>query len=152
MQVTSAHSRMDAIDLEGKSRQLAKTAKTVEAHIRAHRSVGSGITGPANIQTTTSPDGKSYVASGDVPINTSIISDNPDIRLLKAKAIQRVALTPSDPSAIDRQVAQIGQQIVSETLIEKNKSTEASDEREPNYVDIDSTFEDNLGQLLDITI
>jgi hypothetical protein len=140
---------------EAKSQQLAKKEQAVNAHIRAHKSVGGSITGPSNIQKTMSPEGQLYTSSGDVEIRTNIVDNDPETKLLKAKLIQRVALAPSDPSPQDYQVAQIGQQIESSTLTEKYRSiaaTEESERADNDYNTSSFDLEYRPGGLINVTV
>lgn len=155
MQISNFNHSTKASASDIKSERLAEVAKTVNAHIRAHQSVSGGITGPSNTQKTMSPDGRLYTSSGDVEIRTNIVENDPDIKLLKARLIQRVALAPVDPSPQDHQIAQIGQQIESSTLTEKYQLLSTTKEKEEADDDSDTSFfgqEYIPGLLIDVTV
>jgi hypothetical protein len=53
------------------------------------------------VQLSTGPDGKQYAVGGEVPIDLSPVSGNPQATVQKAETIQRAALAPADPSGPD---------------------------------------------------
>jgi len=77
----------------------------VMAHERAHAAVGGQYAGTPTYSYTTGPDGVKYAVSGEVSIDTSAVSGDPQATLQKAKQIKLAALAPAEPSAQDRKVA-----------------------------------------------
>ena len=51
------------------------------------------------------PDGKQYAVGGELNIDTSPVSGNPEATIRKAQQICAAALAPTHPSALDRAVA-----------------------------------------------
>lgn len=85
---------------------LKSRDRQVRSHEQAHVMAGGGLVrGGASFGYETGPDGKKYAVSGEVSIDTSTSSDDPEATLQKAQQIQRAALAPADPSGQDRKVA-----------------------------------------------
>lgn len=86
--------------------KLKTRDREVRAHEQAHLSAAGGLaTGGAHFQYVTGPDGARYATGGDVGIDTSEVSGNPQATLAKADAIRRAALAPAQPSGQDLSVA-----------------------------------------------
>ncbi len=80
--------------------------REVRAHEQAHlAAAGPYAKGPPSFEYQTGPDGKPYAVGGEVQIDTSKVSGNPQATLVKAQTIRRAANAPRNPSAQDRQVA-----------------------------------------------
>lgn len=77
----------------------------VRQHERAHATVGGSYAGQPSYTTVTGPDGRQYAVAGEVQIDTSEVSGDPQATIRKMDVIIRAALAPADPSAQDRQVA-----------------------------------------------
>jgi len=111
--------------------QLKARDREVKAHEAAHlAAAGQYATGGANYSYTTGPDGRQYANGGEVGIDTSPISNDPQATLVKAQQVQRAALAPAKPSAQDRSVASQASQMamqarqdIAEEKLEKNKET-----------------------------
>jgi hypothetical protein len=86
-------------------KDLAARDREVKAHEAAHKAAGAGLTGAASYSFTTGPDGKRYATGGEVSIDTSEVSGDPQATLLKSNRIRAAALAPAEPSTQDRQVA-----------------------------------------------
>lgn len=76
----------------------------VKAHERAHKSVGGQYAGMVHFQYVQGPDGKMYIAGGDVSIDLSA-GRNPKDTIQKMEQIKAAALAPADPSSQDYAVA-----------------------------------------------
>jgi hypothetical protein len=63
------------------------------------------VRGGARLTTQVGPDGRRYAVGGEVSIDVSEVEGDPRATLHKARAIQRAALAPVNPSAQDRAVA-----------------------------------------------
>jgi len=86
--------------------KLRKRDQEVRSHEQAHiASAGGLIKGGATFSFQRGPDGKQYAVGGEVNIDTSPVSGNPEATIRKAKQIRAAALAPADPSAQDRAVA-----------------------------------------------
>jgi len=97
-------------DLSQEERQALTKLKTRDREVRAHEqahlaAAGPYAKGPPSFEFQTGPDGKPYAVGGEVQIDTSEVSGNPQATLVKAQTIKRAATAPRNPSAQDRQVA-----------------------------------------------
>lgn len=97
-------------DLSQEERQALTELKTRDREVRAHEqahlaAAGPYAKGPPSFEFQTGPDGKPYAVGGEVQIDTSEVSGNPQATLTKAQTIKRAATAPRNPSAQDRQVA-----------------------------------------------
>ncbi|MDH5480417.1 MAG: putative metalloprotease CJM1_0395 family protein [Nitrosomonas sp.] len=78
----------------------------VRAHELAHMAAAGGLAkGGPSFEYQRGPDGQLYAVSGEVQIDTSSVSGDPEATLQKAQQIQRAALAPAQPSSQDRSVA-----------------------------------------------
>ncbi len=86
--------------------QLKRRDVEVKRHEQAHKSVaGQFASGGPSYEYQTGPDGKQYAVGGEVQIDTSEVSNDPQATIQKAQQIKRAALAPKDPSSQDRQIA-----------------------------------------------
>lgn len=98
--------------------ELQQIDRRVRAHEMAHLLSGDGVVrGGASFTYTRGPDGKNYAVGGEVPIDASP-GRTPQETLDKARAIERAALAPVDPSPQDRRVAALAQQMAAEASLE----------------------------------
>jgi hypothetical protein len=87
--------------------QLRARDRQVRAHEQAHLAAAGGLArGGASFKFTEGPDGKRYAVGGEVRIDTSEVSGDPEATVRKARQIRQAALAPADPSAADISVAQ----------------------------------------------
>ena len=86
----------------------------VIAHEQAHSSVGGQYASSPNYSYKTGPDGVKYAVSGDVSIDLSEVSGDPQATLQKAKQIKAAALAPANPSSQDLRVAAKADRMASE--------------------------------------
>jgi len=115
-------------------RELAARDREVKSHEQAHQSVGGQYAGAMEFTFKQGPDGKRYAVGGEVPIDVSKISGNPEATLKKAEQIRRAALAPAEPSSQDRQVAALASQLSVEAQneirqVERQNAEKASEER-----------------------
>ena len=133
-------------------RQLSQRDNEVRAHEQAHSSVGGQYAGSAQYSYQRGPDGVSYAVGGEVPIDVSAISGNPQATLAKMQIVQRAALAPAEPSSQDRRVAALASQqatqaraeIVSESGEEsrgQNNGTSSSDEKKEPQINTNQVRE-----------
>lgn len=98
--------------------QLKARDTEVRAHEQAHMaSAGRYATGMSFVYQA-GPDGRQYAVGGEVGIDTSTISGNPEANLQKAIVIQRAALAPAEPSAQDQRVARAASQVMAQARVE----------------------------------
>jgi len=78
----------------------------VRAHEAAHMAAGGAhVRGGASYSYQTGPDGKAYAIGGEVSIDVSAISGNPQATIQKMQQLRAAALAPAEPSGADRAVA-----------------------------------------------
>ena len=86
--------------------RLRERDREVRTHEQAHAAAGGQhVRGGVQLEYATGPDGRRYAVGGEVSIDTSPVSGDPQATVLKAQAIRRAALAPSQPSGQDRSVA-----------------------------------------------
>jgi len=116
---------------------LKKTDKEVRAHEAAHVAAGGQyVTGGAQFEYQTGPDGKKYAVGGEVQIDTSSVPDDPEATIAKMQVVKRAALAPGQPSSQDRSVAaaaarieaEARQQLSSPSSDNKNKGSNPADQ------------------------
>ncbi|NOZ54295.1 MAG: hypothetical protein GXP08_14385 [Gammaproteobacteria bacterium] len=113
--------------------KLSARDREVRAHEAAHKAAGGQLTGAAQFDYQQGPNNKRYAVGGEVSIDTSKITGNPQATLLKAAQIRVAALAPANPSAQDRVVAsqasimaaEAQTELREETRIEREKQTES---------------------------
>jgi hypothetical protein len=98
--------------------QLSATDREVRAHETAHASAGGALAGAPQLSYTTGPDGKRYAVSGEVSIDTSKVTDDPQATIAKMSQVRKAALAPANPSTQDLKVAAIASQIANQAQIE----------------------------------
>ncbi len=87
--------------------QLVARDREVRAHEQAHLAAAGGLAkgGGASFRYATGPDGRQYAVSGEVDIDTSRVSGDPEATISKARKIRAAAQAPANPSNQDRRVA-----------------------------------------------
>lgn len=86
--------------------QLNARDTEVRAHEQAHKSAGGQyVSGGITYRYQTGPDGRQYAVEGEVSIDTSKVSGDPEATVQKARIIRKAANAPAQPSAQDRSVA-----------------------------------------------
>lgn len=99
--------------------QLKSRDMEVRAHEQAHVAAGGQyVTSGASYSYQTGPDGKRYAVGGEVGIDTSPISGDPQATLAKAQQVQAAALAPAEPSSQDMRVAAQATQMASQARAE----------------------------------
>ena len=93
-------------DAESKEVQdLKRRDQNVRQHERAHAAAGGAYAGAPAYQFETGPDGRRYAVSGEVPIDVSPVSGDPDATIRKMDQVKAAAMAPAEPSSQDRAVA-----------------------------------------------
>ena len=86
--------------------QLQTRDREVHQHEQAHLAAAGGYArGGASYEYETGPDGKRYAVGGEVSIDTSKVSGDPEATIRKAQIVHRAALAPAEPSSQDRSIA-----------------------------------------------
>ena len=99
--------------------QLQARDAEVRAHEQAHKSAAGGYaTGGASYSYQVGPDGQRYAIGGEVGIDVSPISGDPEATLLKANIVQQAALAPAEPSSQDMRVASAAMQMANQAQVE----------------------------------
>lgn len=108
--------------------QLKARDTEVRAHEMAHLSAaGSYARGGMSFSYQTGPDGKQYAVGGEVGIDTSPVSGDPQATLQKAQVIQRAALAPAQPSGQDIKVAAAAQKMMIDARAEISAANLSTD-------------------------
>ncbi|ROQ21102.1 SprA family protein [Marinimicrobium koreense] len=97
--------RQQALETQAEIRELAARDREVRQHEQAHAALGGRYAGAPQYDFVRGPDGVSYAVSGEVPIDTSRIPNDPQATIEKAQQIRRAAYAPAEPSDTDRRVA-----------------------------------------------
>jgi hypothetical protein len=106
-------------------RQLQSRDSTVRNHEAAHIGAGGGvITGGAHYTYQKGPDGRNYAIGGEVGIDASPISGNPQATLSKMALVKAAALAPGEPSSADQSVATAATQIEAQARVEAYKKNQ----------------------------
>ncbi len=85
--------------------ELKKRDAEVKAHEVAHASVGGQLASSPGYSFDVGPDGQQYAVAGEVQIDLSPVPGDPQATIIKMQQVKAAALSPSEPSAADRQVA-----------------------------------------------
>jgi len=86
--------------------ELKTTDQKVRSHEQAHVAVGGQyVTGGPTYEYEKGPDNQRYAVGGEVGIDSSPVSDNPEATIAKMQVVRAAALAPPDPSPQDRAVA-----------------------------------------------
>ena len=99
-------------------RQLQQRDREVRAHEAAHAAAGGAYAGSPTYSYEQGPDGRRYATGGEVSIDISPISGNPEASLQKAQQVRAAALAPAQPSAQDMKVAQKAQALAMKARLE----------------------------------
>jgi len=102
--------------------QLEQRDQEVRTHEAAHAAVGGSHAGSPTYSYEQGPDGKKYVVDGEVSVDVSVVSGDPQATIAKMQQVHAAALAPANPSAQDRRVASTATQEIlvaqSELLVE----------------------------------
>lgn len=109
---------------------LKKRDEEVRAHEQAHKTAGGPYAGAISYETTTGPDGREYAISGEVEIDISPVSGNPEATIRKMEIVERAALASAEPSPQDQAAAQAAQQAKLQAQQEVNEQRKAEEEEQ----------------------
>ncbi len=119
----------------------------VKAHEQAHIAAGGQyVRGGASFQYKTGPDGEKYAVGGEVSIDVSRVSDNPEATIAKMQVVLRSALAPASPSAQDRSVAASATRIANDARAEMMKNNTPDVSPEETGKDQGESVEETAGQ------
>lgn len=140
--------------------QLKARDREVRAHEQAHLSVAGQYATGMSFSYQTGPDGKRYAIGGEVGIDTSPVSGDPQATIQKAMIIQSAAMAPAQPSSQDYRVAASAAQMMVEAraelakqgreensgALEVSQNTTNSEPNEPNEMGL-SNQQDEVNQI-----
>lgn len=142
---TSSQSQQDKLQQQAIAQMLSQLRARdteVRAHEMAHLSVaGQYATSGMSFSYQVGPDGKSYAIGGEVEIDVSAVSGDPEATIQKMRVVQAAAMAPAEPSAQDVRVAAAAQQTASAAQAELSKSmrNEASTQEESSDLQPENT-------------
>lgn len=118
----------------------------VKAHEQAHIAAGGQyVRGGASFEYKTGPDGEKYAVGGEVSIDVSKVSDNPEATITKMQVVIRSAMAPANPSAQDRSVASSATRIANEAraeMMSNNPANVSAGKSEKEGVETDKNASD----------
>ncbi|WP_323012115.1 putative metalloprotease CJM1_0395 family protein [Castellaniella sp.] len=85
--------------------ELKARDQAVRQHEAAHQAAGGALAGSASFSYERGPDGQLYAIGGEVSIDMSTVSGNPQATIDKMRTVRAAATAPSDPSSQDRAIA-----------------------------------------------
>ncbi len=142
--------------------QLKSRDREVRAHEAAHKSAaGSLARGGASFEYKNGSDGQRYAVGGEVSIDVSKASGDPQATIAKADKIRQAALAPAQPSSQDFSVAAGADQLKAEArselaaqVVQENqegKDSTATDKAPARGgFDTNPTQPASVGELLDV--
>lgn len=111
----------DSVELSEEAEEIRKLQirdREVKAHEAAHAAAGGAYAGSPKYTYERGPDGKSYATGGEVSIDISPVSGDPEATMQKAQQVRAAALAPAQPSAQDMKVAQKAQSMAARARME----------------------------------
>ncbi|WP_373017630.1 putative metalloprotease CJM1_0395 family protein [Thiomicrorhabdus sp.] len=119
MQATNSNDRQNEQAVQQVVNQLKARDSEVRSHEMAHLAAAGGYaTSGASFAYQVGPDGKRYAIGGEVGIDISPVSGDPQATLQKAMVVQRAALAPAQPSDQDLRVASAAVQMAAQARME----------------------------------
>lgn len=118
--------------LSEEDRSVLEQLKTRDREVRAHEAAhlaaaGSHATSGASFTYQRGPDGQLYAIGGEVGVDISKVTGDPQATLEKAQQVRAAALAPASPSSQDRAIAARASQLAAEARREITvESVEAS--------------------------
>ncbi len=121
--------------------ELKKRDLEVRSHEQAHIAAGGAyVRGGASFSYQTGPDGKKYAVGGEVSIDTSSVSGDPEATIRKMQVVRKAALAPASPSSTDRSVAAAASQKMNAARMEQAKQqTEEGEKTDKSKDSIEKT-------------
>ena len=103
---------VEAAAEQQKIQALQSRDQEVRAHELAHASVGGSATGSPSYTFQVGPDGKKYAVGGEVSVDLSPVSGDPQATISKMQKVYAAALAPANPSSQDNRVAATASKII----------------------------------------
>tara|TARA_B100000745_G_scaffold167592_1_gene109634 strand:- start:1014 stop:2024 length:1011 start_codon:yes stop_codon:yes gene_type:complete len=124
--------------------ELSSRDREVRAHELAHAAVGGQYAGSPSYEYQTGPDGQRYAVGGEVPIDASPVSGDPEATIRKMRIVQAAALAPAEPSEQDRRVAAMAARASAEASVQlATQRTESSSSTENESAEVQPTLRTN---------
>jgi hypothetical protein len=111
-------------------KELKSRDTEVRHHENAHAAVGGQYAGSPSYEYQRGPDGANYAVGGEVPIDISVIPNDPQATINKMQQVQAAALAPAEPSSADRAIAADATQKISAAQAELTKENANIDKRD----------------------
>lgn len=116
-------------------KQLKARDTEVRAHEMAHLVVAGQYARGMSFTYQQGPDGKNYAIGGEVGIDVSAVSGDPEATIEKMRIVQQAAMAPAQPSSQDYKVAQSAAQTMTQAMAEvaqakQNQDSSATEETE----------------------
>ncbi|NLS94447.1 MAG: hypothetical protein GXX96_20005 [Planctomycetaceae bacterium] len=129
--------------------ELKDRDREVRAHEQAHLSAaGPYATGGPSYEYQEGPDGRRYAIGGEVGIDTSPVSGDPEATIEKAQQVRTAALAPASPSSQDQRIAAAATQMEAQARVELATQSQASQSVATSYGQTEGGS--LLGALLDL--
>lgn len=129
--------------------ELKKRDQEVRTHEQQHIAAGGPyVKGGASYSYQSGPDGKRYAVGGEVNIDTSPVSGDPDATISKMQTVRAAALAPAEPSGQDRSVASQASSAINAAHAEKAKM-ETEEREESKESDPEAPAAANSGKKTD---
>jgi hypothetical protein len=107
--------------------ELKARDQEVRVHEAAHVAAGGPyVTGGPTYTYQIGPDGKSYAVGGEVGIDTSEVSNDPEATIRKMQTVIAAALAPAEPSGQDQKVAAAARQKEAQARAELTKQNHST--------------------------
>lgn len=100
--------------------ELKARDREVRTHEQAHQAAGGQYAGAASYTYQRGPDGNQYAVGGEVSIDISPVSGDPQATIEKMRKVRAAAMAPAQPSAQDRTVAAQAMQLMLQAQVELN--------------------------------
>ncbi len=124
--------------------RLKERDREVRAHEQAHVAAGGQyVGGGVQFEYETGPNGRRYAVGGEVSIDSSPVSGDPQKTIQKAQQIRRAAMAPAEPSGADHRAA------ASASQMEAKARQEVIEERMDGGDSSDDATEAAIGDVLD---
>ncbi len=143
-------------EVSTQQRQEIRTLKArdqeVRAHEAAHIAAGGGLVrSGASFSFQRGPDGVQYAVGGEVSIDVSAVSGDPEATLRKTSQIQAAALAPAQPSSQDRSVAARAAKMAIEARAEIIQQQKAESKQQTNNTTSFSAESSKTAFAIDLT-
>ncbi|XZE56461.1 putative metalloprotease CJM1_0395 family protein [Planctomycetaceae bacterium SH139] len=124
---TSPLSPKGASDLTPEEQEQVKKLADRDREVRTHEQAHVAAAGPYALGGPTysyqeGPDGRNYAVGGEVQIDTSPVSGDPEATIRKARVVKAAALAPAEPSSQDHAVAAAATQMEMQARAEKSQA------------------------------